>query len=293
MKESGLHKETMDENLKKMGEDEFINKFLKEDKNEEVKNKEEVKKEIKKKLKEVLDVIDKQRSKVGDILRVLDEGKDPEGTSLKLTSICLIHSAVMKKEEVSGEWMYSKIDQIKNLAAKTEFGLFPDMLKEIMYPTMSYLTTQDIEKIVILGSSLKKEMKEENMDPYEEMNKKLRERVVDMEKKGIVLKEGKKSKLGFPELGLVVKSRMLDKKTRVWPCPVEGCFKAYKTSRSCDSHVNIHMGYEYGPCDKCGYTNSHLDSYKKHKCFSNLEEKCGRKCKVPLSATMGSSVEKK
>ena len=107
--------EMTDENLKKMGEDEFINKFLKEDKNEEVKNKEEVKKEIKKKLKEVLDVIDKQRSKVGDILRVLDEGKDPEDTSLKLTPICLIHSAVMKKEEVSGEWMYSKIDQIKIL----------------------------------------------------------------------------------------------------------------------------------------------------------------------------------
>ena len=51
----------MDENLKKMGEDEFISKFLKEDQNEEVPNKEEVKKEIKKKLKEVLDVIDRDR----------------------------------------------------------------------------------------------------------------------------------------------------------------------------------------------------------------------------------------
>ena len=38
--------EMMDKNLKKLGEDEFINKFLKEDENEEVKNKEEVKKEI-------------------------------------------------------------------------------------------------------------------------------------------------------------------------------------------------------------------------------------------------------
>ena len=149
---------------------------------------------------------------MGDILRVLDEGKDPEDTSLKLTSICLIHSAVTKKEEASGEWMYSKIDQIKNLVEKTEFGLIPDMLKEIMYLTMSYLTTQDIKKIVIPGSSLEKEKKEENIDPYEEMNKKLRERAVDLEKKGIVLKEGKKSKLGFPELGLVVNSRMLDKK---------------------------------------------------------------------------------
>ena len=61
-----------------------------------------------------------------------------------------------KKEEGSGEWMYLKIDQIKNLVAKTEFGLIPDMLKEIMYPTMSYLTTQDIEKIVIPRSSLGK-----------------------------------------------------------------------------------------------------------------------------------------
>ena len=177
--------------------------------------------------------------------------------------------------------------------ANTEFGLIPDMLKEIMYPTMSYLTTQDIEKIVIPRSSLEKEMKEENKDLYEEINKKLRERVVDLEKKGIVLKEGKKSKLGFPELGLVVKSKMLDKKMQVWPCPIEGCIEAYKTSCSCDSHVNVHTGYEYRPCDKCGYTNLHLNSYEKHKCFSNIEEKCGRKRKAPPSSAMGSSVEKK
>ena len=127
-----------DKNLEKMGKDEFINKFLKEDENDEVLNKEEVKKEIKKKLKEVLGVINKQRSKAGDILRVVDEVKDAEDTSLKLTSICLIHSAVTMKEEGSVEWMYLKIDQIKDLAAKTEFGLISDMLKEIMYPTMSY-----------------------------------------------------------------------------------------------------------------------------------------------------------
>ena len=66
-----------------------------------------------------------------------------------------------------------------------------------MYHTMSYLTTQDIEKIVIPGSLLEKETKEKNIDLYEEINKKLRERAVDLEKKGIVLKEGKKSKLGF------------------------------------------------------------------------------------------------
>ena len=146
-------------------------------------------------------------------MRVLDEGKDPEDTSLKLTLICLIHSAVTNKEEVSGEWMYSEIDEIKNLVVKTEFCLILDMLKEIMYPTMSYLTTQDIEKLGILGSSLEKETKEEKKDLYKEINKKLRERAVDLENKGIVLKEGKKSKLGFPELGLVVKSKMLDKKT--------------------------------------------------------------------------------
>ena len=82
-----------------------------------------------------------------------------------------------------------------------------------------------------------------------------------------MLKEGKKSKLGFPELGLVVKSKMLDKKTQVWLCPVEGCIEAYKTSHSCDSHVNIHM--------------------------KSIEEKCGRKHKAPSSVAVGSSVEKK
>ena len=80
----------------------------------------------------------------------------------------------------------------------------------------------------------------------------------------------------------------MDEKTRIWPCPVEGCLEAFKTSRSCNSHVNNHLGYEYGPCGKCGYPNTHLDSFEKHKCFSKLEERRGQKRKVPPSAAAGS-----
>ena len=107
----------------------------------------------------------------------------------------------------------------------------------------------------------------------DEVNRKLKEKAEELEKEAIILKEGKRSKLGFPELGLFIKSKKMDEKTRI--CPVEGCLEAFKMSRSCDSHVNNHLGYEYGPCRKCGYTNIHLDSLEKHQCFSKLEERRG------------------
>ena len=40
---------------------------------------------------------------------------------------------------------------------------------------------------------------------------------------------------------------------------------------TCDVHINRHLGYEYGPCTKCGHTNPSRDSYDKHKCFAEVK----------------------
>ena len=178
-------------------EDEFITKFLNvKEEDEDVQDEDSVKNEMKKKLKEVLNMIDKQRSKVGDIIRAIDEGKDTEERASKITSICLIHSAVTKKDEVSGEWMYCKIDEIKKCATKTEYELIPGMLKNIMHPTLSFHTAQDLANIQM---SHEEERKDIYVDPMDEVNRKLKEKAEELEKEGIVLKEGKRSKLGFPE----------------------------------------------------------------------------------------------
>ena len=40
---------------------------------------------------------------------------------------------------------------------------------------------------------------------------------------------------------------------------------------TCDANLNRHLGYEYGLCGKCGYTNASRDSYNKHKCFAGIK----------------------
>ena len=273
----------------KLTEEEFIRKYLEEDDDDEVPDGAEVKRKIWKSLKEILKELDGQRMKVADIIRAIDEAKDTDELSSKLVALSIINSAAAKKNLDSGEWMYSEIDKIKKNAMKTEYAIIPGMLKQIMHGSMSYLTSQDLkqmEKEMALVAPI------EVQDPVLKINADLRKRAAEMEKEGLDMKDLKRSKLGFLSLGLFVKSKMLDKKTRVWPCPVEGCLEAFKTSRSCNSHLNQHLSYEYGPCETCGYTHTHLDSYEKHKCFSNLEERCGRKKKATASAVAGSEEKK-
>ena len=81
----------------------------------------------------------------------------------------------------------------------------------------------------------------------------------------------KKSKNGFPELGLVIKSVKLPNNTRAYPCPLDNCQKAFVSPRTCDAHLNRHLGYEYSPCGTCGYTNPSRDLYDKHKCFAGIK----------------------
>ena len=64
----------------------------------------------------------------------------------------------------------------------------------------------------------------------------------------------KKSKNGFPELGLPITSIVLSGK-RMYVCPLEGCSDAFQSPIMCDAHLNRHLRYEYGPCHKCEYTS--------------------------------------
>ena len=81
----------------------------------------------------------------------------------------------------------------------------------------------------------------------------------------------KKSKNGFLELGLVTKSVKLPDNTCAYLCPLDNCQKAFVSPRTCDAYLKRHLGYEYGLCSTCGYTNPNRDLYDKHKCFAGIK----------------------
>ena len=54
-------------------------------------------------------------------------------------------------------------------------------------------------------------------------------------------------------------------------CPLDGCKEGFVSPHTCDAHINHHLGYEYGPCTKCGHTNPSRDSYDNHKCFAGVK----------------------
>ena len=93
----------------------------------------------------------------------------------------------------------------------------------------------------------------------------------DKIKKNLNLVNMKKSKNGFLELGLVIKSVKLPNNICAYPCPLDNCKRAFVSPRTCDAHLNRHLRYEYGPCDTCGYTNPSRDLYDKHKCFAGIK----------------------
>ena len=84
----------------------------------------------------------------------------------------------------------------------------------------------------------------------------------------------------------MLKARFCADGKRLYMCPVDGCVQGFVSPRMCDTHINNHLGYEYGPCTKCGHTNASRDSYDKHKCFAGV--KTGGKC----PASRGETVKK-
>ena len=231
-------------------------------------------------MKEILDVVDKERSQVADIMRTIRESEGDKSKK-NLAVMFLVQSGMRDSKEVGGEWLYAKINEINSYVSGTDFDVVPTMLKGLFQKCASYWTPQDLsEKLGTFPTSIELKPAEEKKGEEEEEDEvqivlteeEIQVKKVETKMKAYISKHTvmKKSKNGFPELGLPVTSKVINQK-RVYPCPLEGCSKAFISPRTCDAHINRHLGYEYGPCGQCGYTNASRDSYDKHKCFSGLK----------------------
>ena len=227
-----------------------------------------LKKKVQTDLKEILQVTDKERSQVADILHVLKESKGGKEKE-QMGVMFLIQSALRETKSAPRKWLYNKIADMKKYLAGTDYEMVPPMLYAIFHKTAAYYTPQDMLQMfldtVAVGASLEKETLEK--DPVDLLIKQEEDKI----KKNVNLVNMKKSKNGFPELGLVIKSIKLPNNTRAYPCPLDNCQKAFVSPHTCDTHLNRHLGYEYGPCGTCGYTNPSRDLYNKHKCFAGIK----------------------
>ena len=85
-----------------------------------------------------------------------------------------------------------------------------------------------------------------------------------------------KKKMGFPEIGIHVESLKrwgynqdgAKEPKYFYLCPFSECpcKGEFRSPRTADAHINRILGYEYGPCKKCGKGNANLDIFNKHKC---------------------------
>ena len=85
------------------------------------------------------------------------------------------------------------------------------------------------------------------------------------------MKDYLKSGNSFPEVGLHVKSTVFADGKWLYMCPLDGCVQDFVSLHTCDTHINRHLVYKYGPCTKCGHTNTSCNSYDKHKCFVGIK----------------------
>ena len=119
------------------------------------------------------------------------------------------------------------------------------MLKGIFSKTACYLTPQDIAKeMQIEGFTGKSEEavgmsnEDDRVTAAENLAKKQLSEIKDYSKSGN----------GFPEVGLHVKSMVFADGKQLYMCPLDGCVQGFVSPRTCDVHINRHLGYEYGPC---------------------------------------------
>ena len=176
------------------------------------------------------------------------------------------------------------MNEIKKYVVGTDFEMVPAMINGLFGKTSSYLMPQDLkrelggegEKIfdaTVVGIEKKTAEKEEDepdMHMLTEEEEKVRKAEVKLKAYLIKNTVMKRSSNSFPELGLPVTSKVING-IRLYPCPMEACKKGFKSPRTFDAHINHHVGYEYGPCKTCGYTNPSRDAYDKHKCFAGLK----------------------
>ena len=227
-----------------------------------------LKKKVQTDLKEILQLTDKERSQVADILHVLKESKGGKQKE-KMGVMFLIQSTLRETKSAPREWLYNNIADMKKYLAGTDYEMVPPMLYAIFHKTATYYTLQDMLQMfpdtVTVDVSLEKETVEK--DPVDLLIKQEEDKI----KKNVNLVNMKKSKNGFLEPGLVIKSVKLPNNTRAYPYPLDNCQKAFVNPHTCDVHLNRHLGYEFGPCGTCGYTNPSRDSYDKHKCFAGIK----------------------
>ena len=285
-------------------EEEYVCKMLEV----EMGKKGNLKERMVKDLKEILEVVNKQRSKVADVIRALTESSK-EDVGKSLSTMFLVQLCMEKFNEPPGEWLYTKIDNMKKYVAGTDMRIVLTMLNAILKKTAAYYTPQDlVVKMECSGGEMsgegsgirgKKEKYEEggkegdDEEEYGDGKEVISEKEMKIRKAELRIKvmasqmmNMKKSKNGFPELGLLITSVVLRGK-RMYVCPLEGCLDAFQSPRMCNAHLNRHLRYEYGPCHKCGYTSLSRDAFDKHKCFA------GAKTGGKKPALRGPNVKKK
>ena len=236
-----------------------------------------LKKKLMADLREILDVTHQERSQVADILRVLKEGEEGNEQD-DLNVMFLVQRSVADDKSPSGEWLYTKISEIKKYVSRTVFQSVLAMLRGIFHKTAAYYTASDLAEL--MPESVEKgrkcvvpvESEESKQEEAREIAEIMaQEDIYKKKMKDMKLENMKKSKNGFPEMGLYVTSHVKEDGTRGYPCPLPNCTKAFISPCTCDAHINRHLGYEYGPCPKCGYTNASRDAYDKHTCFAGAK----------------------
>ena len=157
-----------------------------------------LKRKVQSDLKEILQVTDKERSQVADILRVLKESKGGKEKE-QMGVMFLVQSAVKEKNLAAGEWLYNKIANMKKYVSGTDYKMVPHMLNGIFHHTATYYTPQDMLQMfpdipvtVAVDASLKKESLDKN--PTDLLIKEEENKI----KKNINLVNMKKSRNGFP-----------------------------------------------------------------------------------------------
>ena len=248
---------------------------------------------MKRDLKDICKVVHRQRSQVADIICICEESGDKEKFKEDSSVMAIVQAGLRDGKEDLGEYLYSKINEMKGYLKGTGFELVPGMIQGIFTKMASYLTPQDMRKIMTESTTgpstvtatatatatpvaTSKGLEVIEVDPplvsLSEEEKKIRK--AEIRAKGQLSKIAnlKKSGSGFPEIGLFVTSTVLANGKRAYCCPIDGCEKGFVSPHTCDAHINRHLGWEYGPCLQCEqYSFPSRDSYDKHRCFAGLK----------------------
>ena len=213
------------------GEEEYVCMLLKKKKKGD-----DVKTKLIKDVLEILEVIQKERSQVANIVCVISESNDGEKMKGNLAVMSLIQGNLRDPKESPGEWLHCEINEIKKYVSGTDFKLVPHMLKGIFVKSACYFTPQDLKREI--GDEVLSETVKSCSSVVEDITgdggdggslKELTPEEAKVRKAEVKLKAYivehmvvKQSKSGFPRLGLPVTSKVVNH-IHIWLCPLEGC----------------------------------------------------------------------